>query len=297
MAWLCRREAPVHADKGLAAVATHSGTVPRTVAHRRTESTAPGRLSVCVATAVGPSCGVDPRPARPAARAPAAARGEETDSVVISQSRCVGSEAKQRAPDGVSKRRASDGSVALGGSGNGNGSATQKPQEPQERTQPLVPPPRLKLAVGRRLEYRFTVDGQTQWFAGTLRRERGGEWADVAFDDGKRCCVKMQLGVEGTVWRWQEDSGRPSPRRRPEGPAVAAAKGADEQVSAWKCPHPGCLGTAQRHRKNRTCNAAACRSWARENLTSPLTAQRQEQTKERETESDRQRDKGHRKRK
>lgn len=82
---------------------------------------------------------------------------------------------------------------------------------PEKPTQPR------KLDVNRRLEYLFQIDGKARWFGGTLKRDRG-EWADVAFDDGEKSCVKMLQHAEGTVWRWQRDKNRPNLKKRSKGP-------------------------------------------------------------------------------
>ena len=58
--------------------------------------------------------------------------------------------------------------------------------------------------AGRRLEYRFDVNGQPQWFGGKVLRDIGGHWVDVLFDDGDEKCVKIATVGAGTAWRWHD---------------------------------------------------------------------------------------------
>jgi hypothetical protein len=58
--------------------------------------------------------------------------------------------------------------------------------------------------AGRRLEYRFDVNGQPQWFGGKVLRDIDNHWVDVLFDDGDELCVKIPPAGAGTAWRWLE---------------------------------------------------------------------------------------------
>ena len=84
--------------------------------------------------------------------------------------------------------------------GDDDGSASAAVPKRQQHND-VAPSPTI---AGRRLEYRFDVDQQPQWFGGNVLRDIGDHWVDVLFDDGAELCVKISTVAAGTAWRWLE---------------------------------------------------------------------------------------------